>query len=148
MILDSIENLYKYNNYNSGIAKASDFLKENDLVSLKTGKYAIDGDSVFAIVEEGTDDHSDNYKLEAHHKYIDVQFCIAGKYSIGITPLKECTDILEEYSNEKDIIFFSNKVKEWISLEADKCVVLFCDDAHAPLALKKGMKKIVIKIAV
>jgi len=86
--------------------------------------------------------------FEAHKKYIDVQLCVMGEEAIGVAKLEDCTMVKTPYDAQKDLIFFDDAVKQWVDLSGDRCIILFPDDAHAPLGGTGLLKKIVVKIAV
>jgi YhcH/YjgK/YiaL family protein len=88
-------------------------------------------------------------KLEAHRKYIDIQFLLTGEELLGYTPVKDLT-VAEEYNPQKDIAFF-NTPKEItkVKLEPGLFCILFPDDAHLPgcrLAEPAEVRKVVIKV--
>jgi biofilm protein TabA len=50
MILDILENAYRYAGLHKGFAKAFEFLSRRDLKELEVGKYEIDSERVYGIV--------------------------------------------------------------------------------------------------
>ena len=52
MIFDSISNCKKYEAVHSDFEKVFNFLKRADLASLAPGRYDIDGNNVYALVQE------------------------------------------------------------------------------------------------
>ena len=52
MIIDALANMDFYKNLNESLYKGLRFLKETDLAALPVGRYEIDGDAVFALVQE------------------------------------------------------------------------------------------------
>ena len=54
MIYDSLKNAERYASISGNFAKAFAFLKETDLASLAAGRHEIDGDRVYASVQEPT----------------------------------------------------------------------------------------------
>jgi YhcH/YjgK/YiaL family protein len=127
--------------------KAFAFLKENDLVSLKPGKYPIDGENVFAIVTEGPTKDTSQTKWEAHKIYQDIHFVIDGKEKIGIAPVASAVNIIP-YDTAKDIGYYEAKGNYY---ESDKNVffIVFPQDAHRPGIKVDGFameKRIVIKV--
>ena len=87
MIFDKIENSNLYENINPRIKKAFQFIKETDFSNLDLGKHVIDGEDVFAILMEYETKPASDCKLEAHKKYMDVQYIISGSENIGYAPL-------------------------------------------------------------
>lgn len=127
--------------------KAFAYLKETDLVNLRAGKYAIDGEDVYALVSEGATKELGKTKWEGHKNYHDIHFVITGKEKIGITPVQGAT-ILKEYDPAKDIAFYESEGKYFVSDPANFFIVL-AGDAHRPGVKADGadsVKKVVIKI--
>ena len=59
--------------------KAYAFLNRDDLGSLPLGRVDIDGDAVFANVQEYDTVPAEEKQLEAHRRYYDVQFVVSGE---------------------------------------------------------------------
>lgn len=127
--------------------KAFAYLKENDLVSLKPGKYLVDGENVFATVTEGFSKDIINTKWESHRSYSDIHYVIKGKEKIGIAPVSKAT-IIKEYDIAKDIEFYTTNGKYYIE-RPNNFFLIFPGDAHRPgIKVDKviAVKKLVIKI--
>ena len=52
--------------------KAFAFLRDSDLLTLKPGKYVIDGDNVYATITEAPSKTFEQSAWESHRKYIDL----------------------------------------------------------------------------
>ena len=52
MIIDKIENAHLYKNIGERINNSFEYIKATDLKNLPAGKYAIDGENIFALVSE------------------------------------------------------------------------------------------------
>jgi biofilm protein TabA len=148
MLIISIDQLQKHRHLHPGLEKAGSFLAGVDLQSLTDGRYEIDGDELFAIVNTCAGKGRHGARLEAHRNYIDVQHCLSGKDIIGFWPLAQCTTAAAAYDEAGDVIFFEDPVRQWISIEGSACAIFFPDDAHAPLAGVGPCKKIVLKVRV
>ena len=79
-------------------------LSETDLVTIESGKYQIDNDDIFAIVQEYDTKEEKDCVLEGHHKYIDIQYVIQGVEFMGFTPL--INQVSVEENLEKDYTFY------------------------------------------
>lgn len=146
MIHDTLENNHRHRRLHPGFAAAFSFIERDDLASLPDGRYAIDGQRVFAIVSHGEGKGRAAALLESHRKYIDVQFVVSGNECIGVSALKDCHTVTTAYDPEKDIEFYSDRPDRWVSLAPDEFVVLYPEDAHAPLAGNGGLVKVVVKV--
>ena len=146
MIKDNISNWKLYSALYPGFKAAFEFLLNNRKTGLKDGRYPIKSNKIFAVVMLSQGKGFKNARLEAHRKYIDIQFVIQGEDIIGYSQIKECKTSDGVYSPEKDIVFFKNKPSSQIKLSKNDFAVFFPWDAHAPLAGKSRVKKIVVKI--
>ena len=78
MILDTLDNAALYSHLNSHFEKAFNFLKTMREKHFDTPRIEIDGTTIFALLFEGTGKNADTVKLEAHKKYIDIQYVFKG----------------------------------------------------------------------
>lgn len=63
------------------------FLKNSDLEHMEVGRYEIDGDDIYAMIQKQTTAAPENKKAESHYKYIDIQYLICGEEMQGVAPL-------------------------------------------------------------
>ena len=151
MILDRIDNTRLYIGLHAGFDKAFDILTDKTLSRKEDGKYAVDNDKIYYTIQRYTTKPLNEGNLEAHRKYIDIQFLLEGQELLGYAPLKGLTTA-EEYNPQKDIAFF-NTPREItkVILEPGLFCILFPDDAHLPcrqLAGPTEVRKVVIKIQI
>ncbi len=130
--------------------KAFAFLKNSDLSNMPLGRVEL-GDQMYANIEEYIPREHENTRFEAHRKYIDIQYIIAGKEIIGLTDIKNMT-VIESYNAEKDIEF--GTAPEFTGLKAVPGIffLFFPDDAHRP-CMRDGnneemVRKVVVKVPV
>jgi YhcH/YjgK/YiaL family protein len=159
MIIDKIANSHLYKNISDRISKSFEYIEATDLKTLPAGKYAIDGDNIFALISEYKTKLESEGKLEAHKKYIDVQYIISGEELMGYSPLgnpafAEATagrqQILEPYKEENDIVFFTGE-KSFTKVSSGMFAIFFPEDVHMP-GINTGkisqVKKLVIKVRI
>ena len=151
MIVDKIENSDLYAKLSERIAKAFEILKETDFTEKSDGKYEVEGEELFYVVERYTTKPIEQGRLEAHKKYIDVQFVASGEELMGFSPIDKL-EIEQPYNEEKDIAFY--KVPEQITkvnLEAGMFCILFPQDGHIPgrqLNGSSNVLKVVVKVKI
>jgi YhcH/YjgK/YiaL family protein len=149
MIIDKLSNSHLYSGLGERINKAFDYLKETDFSKMELGRYEIDGDNIFALVNEyKTKDESEG-KLEAHTKYIDVQFVAKGSELMGYAPLGN-QKIIDVYNEKNDITFFTGE-KSFTRVDENMFAIFFPTDVHLPgikVNDKSYVKKVVIKVKV
>jgi YhcH/YjgK/YiaL family protein len=148
MILDDLTNAGRYANLHDGFRLGFQFLARSDLAELESGKYALDGERVLALVNRDPGRGRAGARLESHRKYIDIQFLVSGSEEIGWRPTADCRQIVEPYDAQRDIAFYADSPRAWINLPVGGFMIFYPEDAHAPLASMGPNVKAVIKVAV
>jgi YhcH/YjgK/YiaL family protein len=131
MILDTIANADTYKNISPHIARTFKFLRAFDITGKGDGRYDIDGNNIFCIVQRyKTKPPTD--KLEVHRKYIDIQFLAKGAEQIGYAPagrLKQAA----AYNEEKDVgFFYADGDTTFLNMTEGDFVIFWPSDAHMP----------------
>ena len=146
MILDTIENYQLYKAINERIAKGFDFLRTTDLNAIPSGKHDIDGDTIFALVQEYQTKPLSECKLESHKKFIDIQYMIRGEEMMGVTTQNNQKII--EVNDEKDYTFYEGTTS-LVRVSKGMFTIFFPDDLHQPCVQTESaaeVKKVVIKV--
>ena len=133
MILDHLDNWKRYAGLNRRFAKAFEFLQRQDLADLPPGRHALDGDRLYVVVVRADGMGRNKATLEAHRKYIDIQFCLRGTDEIGWKPVAHCTPDEKDFDEAKDGATFTDKPEAWVTTAAGTFGIFFPTDAHAPL---------------
>lgn len=147
MIVDILRAAEYYFDVYPGLEAGFAFISDVFGTDIEDGEYEIDGRRVYAIVSSAEGVGEGSVRLEAHRKYIDIQVCLRGTDAIGWLPVDECTTVLDEYSEDKDIEFYGDEPLSWINLENNVFAIFFPHDAHAPLASIGKCRKVVVKVA-
>jgi len=147
MIVDKIENRERYFIFGEGIERALRYLAVTDFTVIAPGKYTIEGDSIFALVDEYNLHSSESAKLEAHRKYADVQFIADGTENIGYAPLMG-NQVVEEYNIDRDIAFYEGQ-DSLVTLSKGMFMILLPGDLHKPAVgdPSQSVKKVVVKVS-
>ena len=148
MVLDTLACAGRYVALHPAFARAFRFLSETDLDALPTGRNAIDGDAMFVILDRKDGRGREGARLEAHRRYIDIQYTLHGEEEIGWTPLAACAAPAGPFDDAKDIVFFDDGPAAWVSVPRGSFAIFFPEDAHAPLAGRGALTKAIVKIAV
>jgi YhcH/YjgK/YiaL family protein len=129
--------------------KAFDFLKNTDLSKLEVKRHDIDGDNIYLLVQQYTTKNPEDAKFEAHRKYVDIQYVVSGKEQMGLVPYTQKDVVSQEYSDSKDIEYFSVKNPVLYKADPSRFFLFFPEDAHMP-SIKDGnnspVKKAVVKL--
>lgn len=153
MVFDKLENACVYYGMHKNMEKSFDFIKEAIEKNLPVGKYEIDGDDVFASIQEY--ENCPNYeekKFEGHKKYIDIQFIVSGSEYMQICHISDVESKIA-YNEEKDVEFYYDTPSfAEATVNSNGYGIFFPEDIHKPgLAPdKKGVsvKKVLVKIKV
>lgn len=146
MILDTIKHCHRYFDSHPGFKEAFNFILKTQSQPFLPCRLELEGTHIIAIVESGEGKSRNGARLEAHRKYIDIQFTFSGTEEIGWSPLNVCRTISHPYNPEKDIEFFSDIPLCWLPIPQHSFAIFFPDDAHAPLATKENVNKIIMKV--
>jgi len=149
MIIDKLKNATFYYGISEKIATALKYLEKTDLSEIQNGKYDIEGEDIFAIVQDYNTKPRTEGKFEAHRKYIDIQYMINGTEKMGYTYVHKLKSVTE-YDEEKDIIFFEGD-GDFVTVKEGFFTIFAPEDAHMPGIESKTseyVKKAVVKIKV
>ena len=152
MITSTLSQLFWYKAVSPHFAKAIDFALTTDLASLPVGRHEIDGDDVFAIVNEYTTRPVEECDPESHRDYADIQVMIAGDEKFGYAPLEGQKPSVA-YDGEKDVALYSIPEDDlsYIRLRPGQFIIFFPTDIHQPEVCStqpEPVKKLVLKISV
>lgn len=145
MILDQLDQLTRYISLHPRFAEAFRYLQETDFSALAVGRYPILGEEIFAIVNQYETKPAHLCPLEAHRKYIDLQYMVAGKEWIGYAPWAGQAESLS-HRPEEDCFFYDGESPP-VQLATGMFAIFFPSDLHAPNCGEGGtVKKVVVKI--
>jgi biofilm protein TabA len=152
MITSTLSNLHWYKIISPNFEKAINYVLATDFSDHETGKYAIDGDNVFAIINEYTTRPLSECDPESHREYADIQIMIDGAEKFGYTPLVDQV-ATTPYNPERDVALYSIGEEDlsYITLPAGQFIIFFPTDIHQPevfIHQPDPVKKVVIKVAV
>ena len=151
MIVDRIENAHLYASLNDRFTKAFEILADRTLSSKQDGRYAVEGNDLYYIVQHYTTRPMEKDKLEAHRKYIDIQVVLSGEESLAYAPI-EGLAVAQPYSEDKDIAFYHAPDKiSTVTLRPGVFCILFPQDGHIPCCQLNGLSnvhKVVVKVRI
>ena len=147
-VADSLENVGEYAQLGPGFEKAVAFLRRTDLKKLPNGRYSLDGENVYAMIQEATLKEWGTGRPEVHHDYFDIQLPLSGDEIIGIGRFDPKTQ--GDFDEEKDIGFYDGVAVEPLTLHPGEFAILWPETcAHAPCCDEVGgdvIRKVVIKV--
>ena len=148
MIFSNISQSDRYAALHPLFPRAFEYIRDTDLLVLAPGRYPIIDKQLFVIVENVAGRTREAAKLECHRRYIDIQLVLEGVDEMGWKALADCTQPVNDYSEEKDIQFFHDAPASWIPTPPNAFCIFFPEDAHAPMVSSGNIRKAIFKIAV
>ena len=150
MIYDNIKNIGLYKGISAALDVALDYIAAAKM-PLEDGTTLLEH-GVKAIVSSYVTKEVNPKGYEAHLKYADVQFLLAGEEVMRCCPLEYLTPATD-YDEAKDCRFYVEQPGSGCDLRlgAGYFAVVFPDDAHIPLlsaCTPAEVKKIVMKVPV
>jgi YhcH/YjgK/YiaL family protein len=150
MIFDTLQNAGHYHGLSPRMAIALQFLASPAALKLALGRQPIDGDILFAIVQEYQTQPASERFWETHRKYIDVQFIQIGVERMGYAPAEQMK-VMKPYDAAKEFTMLEGE-GQFIQVPAGSFTIFMPHDAHmggvAVGAESQLVRKIVIKVAV
>lgn len=148
MIFDVLEHAGKYEALSPYFPAAFTFLQKKDLRDLPDGQYEIQGRKVFATVVRQKGKTISEAKLEAHDKYIDIQFVLEGTEQMGWKSRGQISAPVECPPELPDVYFYDEEPVSWSTVLPDSFAIFFPQDAHMPMISDDVVHKVIVKVAV
>ncbi len=150
MIVGSIDILEDgHVSYPEPVKKALEFLRSHDFTKMEAGKYPIDGEKSFAMLQRYDTRMLDKCRPETHQKFLDIQYIVEGEEFIGWCPFSPELEVSEAYDAQKDVAFYARLVPESnLILTKGGFAVLYPEDVHRPCGAVDGVSQPVTKVVV
>lgn len=150
MILDRMGNDSVYVGVHEKFSDAFAFIRKAVAENYPVGKYEIDGDKLFAMVQEYDTKLLANAKFEGHRRYIDIQYMVSGTETMRFADVSKLAE-MTPYNPEKDCAFYQDSHKATGAvLEQGEYAIFFPHDIHMPgVSVQETpapVKKIVVKV--
>jgi len=157
MISDRIERASLYHTAggpaSARVALALQKLASQEMEHWPTGRHALDGEAVFAIVDAYDSRPLESCFWEAHRNYIDVQYIVSGVEAMDVAPIEFAVES-KPYDPGKDFAVFtvSDAHASRLVVTPGQFVIFFPTDVHRPCVAPNGIiapvRKIVVKVRV
>lgn len=149
MIIDNIKNFNLYKG--AALKYCLDFLR--DYKEQPEGRIELK-DGIYILIQRYNSKQLLDGKLEAHKKYVDIQYIVSGSEVIGYCA-NGTRQATVPYNPDKDVMFFlpdidgakTNQPLAMLPLKAGDFAVFYPDDLHMPgIGDGTQVQKIVVKI--
>lgn len=134
----------------AAIVRALEALQEMDLAAQEPGRYELEGDKLFYMIQDVTLRSLDESRAEAHHKYADIQIPLNAGERYGFALPQDDLAASEDLLEEKDLAFYPTPTNEsFMDIEPGAFAVFLPKELHRPcLAIKDKttIRKAVVKV--
>ena len=113
------------------VALAFDYLRRTDFSQLPEGRYELDGDRVYAMVQRYQPKPLAEALWEAHRRYLDVQYLVEGSERMGCAPLCDGLPVQQDYDPQKDAALY-HADGEFFVIHAGSFAIFTPHDVHVP----------------
>ena len=149
MIVDKIENAGLYKGLSAGVTRGLELLKDVKIAGQADGRYEVDGDNLFYMIQRYQTKDKDEMLFEAHKDYIDIQWIFDGEESIGYALTETLGEAVQPY--KPDVAKYADpKIFTEVKLAKGMFAIFFPDDAHKPCYDyrdgKSNVHKLVVKV--
>lgn len=149
MILDQLDSALVYGALGQRIMIGLSLLNEESVCNAEPGKYDVEGENIFYMLDEYETKPAEEGRLEIHRKYLDIQYIVSGAECIGFAPLEGLTEEAP-YDVEKDLAFYtSSPTMSKLILKQGMFAIFWPNEPHMPglnIGKAEMVKKIVVKI--
>jgi len=131
------------------ISRAFDYIHATDLSKLAPGKHIVEEDDIIAIMSEYETKDIKECSLEAHRKYIDIQYMLKGSEMIGVTA-KDGQLPTKIYDDADDYELYKDQ-SSFFRLDPGRFAIFFPEDLHMPglnIEASAPVRKLIMKVRV
>lgn len=150
MIVDTLDHLLENEAaYGDKIQRGLQFLKNTDFTGQAAGRHNVDEEMFYFINEYETKEAADCF-WEAHRVNLDLHYILEGTERIGYSAI-ERLHVRDEYSAEKDAVFFTGEVESAVAASPGDLVICYPQDGHMTgieAKQKEAVRKVVLKIKI
>lgn len=146
MIITTLKDCSRYESLHPKFKMLFDYIKENDILNMPLGRIEICKDELYINNVEAAAVPMEKQPLELHKNYIDVHLLFVGKETMGWLPLHSVENYAKPYEDEGDCALTFDKPTTYVSLTPYDMVIVYPEDAHAPLIGEGRIRKLIAKV--
>ena len=126
--------------------EAFDYIKNNDLLNAPLGRIELKGDDLFINNVEVDALEKNKQVLEIHRKYIDIHVLLSGQEIMGWLPTEESKEEKQAFDVEADCALYTDAPSTFITMRPQDFVIVYPEDAHAPIIGTGKIRKLIVKV--
>ncbi|SFN24827.1 biofilm protein TabA [Formivibrio citricus] len=134
----------------AAIVRGLGALEGRDLAGLPAGRYEIEGEKLFFLVQDAVLRPAEECRPEAHRSHADIQLPVSGRERYGAALPVAGMQPVEDLLDSKDVAFYAAPENEFfLDLDPGSFVVFFPGELHRPcVAVQEStsIRKVVVKV--
>ena len=148
MVLSTLQNSERVESLHPLFKKAFDYVKSHDILNMPCGRIEIEGDSLFINNSNPDCVDKEQQVLEVHRRYIDIHVLLDGEETVGWKSLENCSVELKAYDEANDCALYSEPASTYFTMKPGQFLIVWPEDAHAPVIGKGKIRKLIIKVKI
>ena len=148
MILSELKNSERIESLHPKFKLLFDYVKNNDLLNMETGRIELDGDALFINNVNPALMPAEDQVLEIHHQYIDVHFPLDKAEMYAWKATENCNNLKAEYTEKDDYGLYSDSPENYFTVKPGQFLVVYPEDAHGPLIGEGKIRKLIAKVKI
>ena len=134
----------------ASFSRAMAFIEGCDLATIEPGRYQIDGENIYALIQRATTESAASRPFEIHNNYIDIQVLIEGREMQGFHPMPPICAPIKDEMEKNDFAWYPHpEGAQYLTLTPMQYVIYLPGEQHSPncaVQEPESIFKIVLKI--
>lgn len=129
------------------LAALFDYVRTHDLTAVPAGCIELSGRDLFINVSDVQLKQPGEQKLEVHRAYLDVHIPLSGPETIGWRALEDI-DVAPDapFDTDNDFALYSAPATSYVTVRPGEFLLVYPEDAHAPVLGEGPLRKLVAKL--
>jgi len=151
MIIGSLADLGKQKTtLPAAVVRALEALAKVDLAKQEAGRYEIEGDKLFYLVQDATPRSVEASQPEVHRSYADIQVPVSARERFGFSLPQAGLAATDDRFATSDIAFYEKPANEFfMDVDPGSYVVFLPEELHRPCVISAStaqFRKVVVKV--
>jgi len=134
----------------AAVVRALKAIQSLDLMAMEPGRYELDGDKLFYLLQDAMPRLLDGCKTEAHREYADIQLPLSARERFGVALPQAGLEPVDDKYASNDIAFYPNPANEFfMDLDPGSFAFFPPEELHRPCVVideQKPFRKVVLKV--
>ena len=148
MILGTLSESARIESLHPAFKKAFDYIKSHDLLNAPLERITLDGEALFINNSAPTPRSQEEQVLEVHRRYLDIHVLLSGTERIGWKPLADLTNPEAPFNEADDYQTFAEPATTYFDMLPGQFLIVYPEDAHAPIIGTTPIRKLVVKVEI